>query len=223
VDTFLEDESAVLALAQIRSFDVKLFHHSLNACVYAILIGQRLGLSRRQLAELGLAALFHDVGMTAPRGGTEQEEERAHPSRGARMLLEEATSHEGMLKAAIAAFEHHTGVDRSGFPAIDHDPHLVSRIVAVADAYDALTASPGPTPVGSLVELTTGETAIVAGPPAVPDALDRPRVRIVKRGSGTLEADAVVDLAASPRGSRVARAMPAGAVFPSVLDHVSAL
>jgi HD-GYP domain-containing protein (c-di-GMP phosphodiesterase class II) len=116
VDSFLEDESAVLALAQIRSFDVKLFHHSLNACVYALLIGQRLRFSRRQLAELGLAALFHDVGKTAPRGGTPEEEERAHPARGARMLLEEGTSHEGMLKAAIAAYEHHAGVGGSGCP-----------------------------------------------------------------------------------------------------------
>lgn len=253
VDSFLEDESAVLALAQLRSFDVKLFHHSLNVCVYAILIGQRLSMSRRQLAELGLAALFHDLGKTARPGGTPEEVERLHPGRGARMLLEEGTSHEGMLKAAITAFEHHAGCDRSGFPAIDHEMHLVSRIVAVADAYDALTACPPPLappdalsrmlgrkdldplllkvfvnalgvyPVGSLVELTTGETAIVDGPPSAPEALDRPRVRVVKRGQGALEPDALVDLAAAPEGQRVARALPAGAVFAGVLEHVSAL
>jgi HD-GYP domain-containing protein (c-di-GMP phosphodiesterase class II) len=252
VDSFLEDESAVLALAQIRSFDVKLFHHSLNACVYALLIGQRLRFSRRQLAELGLAALFHDVGKTAPRGGTPEEEERAHPARGARMLLEEGTNHEGMLKAAIAAYEHHAGVGGGGFPAIPHEPHLVSRIVAIADAYDSMTASPAPLappdalsrmlarkdldpllvkvfvnamgvyPVGSLVELTTGETAIVDGPPA-PDALDRPRVRVVRRGAGALEPDAVVELAAAADGPRIARSLPAGEVFGSVLEHVSVL
>jgi HD-GYP domain-containing protein (c-di-GMP phosphodiesterase class II) len=254
VDSFLEDESAVLALAQIRSFDLKLFHHSLNACVYALLIGQRLKFSRRQLAELGLAALFHDVGKTAPGSGTAEEEERAHAARGARMLLEEGTNHEGMLKAAIAAYEHHAGADRSGFPRIPHEPHVVSRIVAVADAYDSLTAPKGPLapltppdalsrmlmrrdldplllkvfvnamgiyPVGSLVELTTGETAIVAGPPA-PGALDRPRVKVVRRGAGALEPDVIVELAAAD-GPRIARAVPAGEVFGSVLEHVCVL
>jgi HD-GYP domain-containing protein (c-di-GMP phosphodiesterase class II) len=253
VDAFLEDESAVLALAQIRSFDVKLFHHSLNTCVYALLMGQRLHCSRRQLAELGLAALFHDVGKTAPKGDNAEEEELAHPARGARMLLEEATSHEGMLKAAVAAYEHHAGVDRSGFPRMPHEPHVVSRIVAIADAYDSLTwpvgavaplAPPdalsrmlarkdldplllkvfvsalGIYPVGSVVELTTGETAIVQAPPA-PEALDRPRVKIVRRGDGTLEPDEVVELTAN--GPRVARALPADTVFGSVLEHVTAM
>ena len=256
VDSFLEDEQAVLALAQIRGFDVKLFHHSLNVCVYALLIGQRLRMSRRQLAELGLAALFHDLGKTAPAGGTPEEEERRHPGRGARMLLDEGTSHEGMLKAAIAAFEHHVGCDRRGFPAVDHEPHLVSRIVAIADAYDALTATPGATPplappdalsrmlanpgfdplllkvfvnalgiypVGSLVELTTGEIAIVSGPPATQAWLDRPSVRIVKRGEGALEPDAVIDLSAAPENQRIARAVPPGAVFADAREHVSAL
>jgi HD-GYP domain-containing protein (c-di-GMP phosphodiesterase class II) len=258
VDSFLEDESAVLALAQLRSFDIKLFHHSLNVCVYALLIGQRLGMTRRQLADLGLAALFHDLGRTAPGGGTPEEEERAHPSRGARMLLEEGTSTESMLKAAIAAYEHHAGFDRRGFPAIDHAPHLVSRIVAIGDAYDSLTCAQGATPplappdalarmlaragadfdplllkafvnalgfypVGSVVELTTGEYAIVAAPAAAAGAPDRPRVRVVRRGSGALEADAVVDLAATPGGPAVARAVPPATVFADVREHVSAL
>ncbi len=253
VDSFLEDEQAVLALAQIRTFDVKLFHHSLNVCVYSLLIGQRLKMSRRQLAELGLAALFHDLGKAAPAGGTAEEEERRHPARGARMLLEEGSSHEGMLKAAIAAFEHHVGCDRKGFPAIDHEPHLVSRIVAVADAYDALTASPPPMappdalarmigrpefdpllvkvfvnalgiyPVGSVVELSTGEYALVSSPPATAAWLDRPCVRIVNRGQGVLEPDAVVDLSAAPEGQRIARAVPPSTVFATPVEHITAL
>jgi HD-GYP domain-containing protein (c-di-GMP phosphodiesterase class II) len=251
VDSFLEDEQAVLALAQIRSFDVKLFHHSLNVCVYSLLIGQRLKMTRRQLGELGLAALFHDLGKTAPQGGTPEEEERRHPARGARMLLEEGTTHEGMLKAAIAAYEHHVGCDRKGFPGIDHEPHLVSRIVAVADAYDAMTAARPPMPppdalarmlastafdphllrvfvnalgiypVGSLVELTTGEAAIVTGPPPSPEALDRPRVRIVRTGAGALLPETEVDLGGE--GPRVARALPPGEVFADATEHVSAL
>jgi HD-GYP domain-containing protein (c-di-GMP phosphodiesterase class II) len=258
VDSFLEDESAVLALAQLKSYDVKLFHHSLNVCVYALLIGQRLGLSRRQLAELGLAALFHDLGKTAPAGGAPGEEERRHPARGARMLLEEGTSHEGMLKAAIVAFEHHIGRDGRGFPPAGHEPHVISRVVAIADAYDALTAATGSAPplpppdalgrmlarsgtdfdplllkafagalgvypVGSLVELSTGEIAIVTGPASVPGAFERPSVRILRQGTGALAVNTVVDLAAAPGAPSIARALPPAAVFADVREHVAAL
>lgn len=144
VDTFLEDETAVLALAQIRGHDVKLFQHSLNVCILSLLIGQRLGMTRRQLGELGLAALFHDLGKTvAPQAadGAEPPDWREHPSRGARLLLQHATAHEGMLKAAIAAYEHHVHYDRSGFPEVTYTPHLVSRVVAIADCYETLTSS----------------------------------------------------------------------------------
>ena len=148
VDRFLEDEAAVLTLAQISGFDVKLFHHCMNVSLHALAIGQRIGLSRRQLGELGLAALFHDLGKTVPTGrrpGESEEEARRrevheHPSRGARMLLAESGGHGGMLKAAITAFEQHAHFDRSGHPAVDHQLHLYSRIVTIADCFDALTS-----------------------------------------------------------------------------------
>lgn len=136
VDRFLEDESAVLALAQIHGYDRKLFHHSLNVCLYALALGQRVGLTRRQLGDLGMAALFHDAGKTVASSGEDR-----HPQVGARLLLAEGTAHEGMLKAAIAAYEHHVHFDGSGEPPIDHPPHLFSRIVAIADCYESLTAT----------------------------------------------------------------------------------
>ena len=134
VDRFLEDESAVLALAQIRGYDQKLFHHSLNVCLYSLALGQRLGMTRRQLGDLGMSALFHDVGKTALG-----QKEDCHPELGARMLLAEGTAHEGMLKAAIVAYEHHALFDGSSRPRLDHRPHLYARIVASADSYESLT------------------------------------------------------------------------------------
>ena len=41
-DINVHDETAVLALAQISGHDPKLFHHSLNVCIYSLAIGQRL-------------------------------------------------------------------------------------------------------------------------------------------------------------------------------------
>jgi HD-GYP domain-containing protein (c-di-GMP phosphodiesterase class II) len=262
VDSFLEDEAAVLALAQIRGHDVKLFHHSLNVCIHALLIGQRLGMTRRQLGELGLAGLLHDLGKTVPlseeeKGRGHWRALRAHPARGARLLLEDGTAHEGMLKAAIAAYEHHAHFDRSGFPAIDHELHLTSRIVAIADCYEALTGprpyrevpytpydalslmqtragtifdplllkvfvnALGAYPVGSLVQLESGEIAIVCAGPERAGQLDRPRVRVVRTASGTLPPDTGLDLSATEY--RISRTLQSNEVFDSVSEFVSAI
>jgi hypothetical protein len=139
VDRFTEDEAVVLTLAQIRGHDPRLFHHCLNVSVYAVAIGQRLGLGRRQLGDLGLAALFHDVGKTVE---LDEDSRLRSSARGARMLLEESAFHEGMLKAAIVAYEQSADYDPSGRTDVDHELHLFSRIIAIADCFECLTTQP---------------------------------------------------------------------------------
>lgn len=264
VDRFLEDETAVLALAQIRSFDEKLFNHSLNVCVYSLALGQRLGMSRRQLGELGMAALFHDLGKTvASRDADEMTRLREHPSRGARLLLQTATAQAGLLKSAIAAYEHHVQYDHGGFPTVDHETHVVSRIIAIADCFETLTSSRteahppykphdafllmkskagtlfdplllkvfvnalGFYPAGTLVMISSGETAIVIGASADENVPDRPRVRIVRTAEGRLDPETIVDLAERDAGGAFVRSIvktvPAYEVFPSVSDFVAAI
>jgi len=269
VDRFLEDESAVLALAQIRSHDVKLFQHSLHVCLYSLLIGQRLAMSRRQLGELGLAALFHDLGKTAheaarlrPGPKTKWIALRDHPAVGAQLLLDEGTTHEGMLKAAIAAYEHHVQYDRNGFPRVDYLPHLVSRIVTIADCYEALTTTRayrempystqealslmqakagtlfdpvllkvfvnalGVYPIGTLVELSTGEVGIVQEAPAEDGKPSQPLVRIIVTATGELEPAAEVDLAEGTDGRplrSIIRTLAPHEVFGNVGDYVAAM
>ncbi len=270
VDRFLEDETAVLALAQIRSHDVKLFQHSLHVCLYSLLVGQRLGMSRRQLGELGLAALFHDLGKT------EHEENRTrpgpkkqwstfkdHPAVGARLLLEEGTVHEGMLKAAIVAYEHHAQFDRNGFPRVDYALHLTSRVVAIADCYESLTTTRayreipyttqealslmqaksgtlfdpvlfkvfvnalGVYPVGTLVELSTGEVGIVQVSPSGDAKPSQPTVRIVVTATGELPPETDVNLAETDERDEplrsILRTLAHHEVFGSVGDYVAAM
>ncbi|MHC4847333.1 MAG: HD-GYP domain-containing protein [Planctomycetota bacterium] len=253
VDRFLEDESAVLALAQIRGYDQKLFHHSLNVCLYSLALGQRIGLTRRQLGDLGMAALFHDVGKTLDVEGEDR-----HPELGARMLLAEGTAHEGMLKAAIAAYEHHAHFDGSGRPRLDHAQHLFSRIVAIADCYESLTTTRdydtealtsqsaldrmqeraasefdplllkalagvlGVFPVGSLVELTDGEFAVVVEPPAAEEAADQPKVRRVDPVQSPKGGGEVIDLAEPGALVSIRRAVAPHEIFDSLEKFVSA-
>ncbi|MEM8884062.1 MAG: HD domain-containing phosphohydrolase [Planctomycetota bacterium] len=254
VDRFLEDESAVLALAQIRGYDQKLFHHSLNVCLFALALGQKLGLTRRQLGDLGMAALFHDIGKTVP---AEAGAPDRHPELGARLLLAEGTAHEGILKAAIVAYEHHAHLDGGGRPRIDHEPHLFSRVVAIADCYEQLTTTRnyeeppltsaaaldemqsragsefdalllkafagvvGLFPVGSLVELESGDYAVVVDAPGRDAPAEKPCVRLVDPVEAPRGGGDVIDLATTP-GHRIKRAVSPHEIFETLEKFVSA-
>ena len=51
-----------MGLTTIRDYDEYTFYHSVNVCIFSVALGRRLGLGKIQLYDLGLAALFHDVG-----------------------------------------------------------------------------------------------------------------------------------------------------------------
>ena len=114
---------------------------------FAELIGRELGLSPDEVERLRLAGLLHDLGRVAvPEGvvdksGPLDAEEwswvRAHPSTGARML-------EGTDLADVRDWVrlHHERLDGTGYPEGlqgDEVP-LEARILAVADAYEAMTS-----------------------------------------------------------------------------------
>ena len=104
--------------------------HSLRVCSLSILIGAELGLPPAVLADLGVAAMFHDAGYGAREDGFAPPFER-HASAGACMLLRQRGFHPAKVKRLLVAFEHHDPVSRS--------PILLARIVHIADDFDTLT------------------------------------------------------------------------------------
>ena len=146
--SLITDDSALLALAGIRSYDRYLSEHSVNVCILSMVLGKDLGLDAGSTLELGLSALLHDVGKVfvpadiVRKPGKLSEEEwqqiRRHPAEGARAL---AGLPDLPALASTIALEHHTRGDGSGYPSLPptQRPHLLSRLVAVVDAYDALT------------------------------------------------------------------------------------
>lgn len=62
VDQLLEEEQVLLSMTAIKDYDEYTYHHSVNVSILSIALGQRLGLNKKVLTELGLAALFHDIG-----------------------------------------------------------------------------------------------------------------------------------------------------------------
>lgn len=146
--SLIEDDSALVALAGIRSYDRYLSEHSVNVCILSMVLGRDLGLDPATTLELGISAMLHDVGkvfvpsqIVGKPGALTQEEWqqiRRHPVEGARAL---AGLPDLPALASTIALEHHLSADGSGYPSVppDHKPHLLSRLVAVVDSYDALT------------------------------------------------------------------------------------
>ena len=122
--------------------------HSGRVAKYSTVIAQEMGMSAEELDKLKISALLHDVGKIGVRNdklnkpGKLTPEElamfRSHPAKGKR-ILEPIPF---MRDIVPGCYCHHEAWDGSGYPqglVGDHIP-LIGRIVAIADAYDAMTS-----------------------------------------------------------------------------------
>ncbi len=147
----VEDEGFVYGLTNIKNHDEYTLNHSVNVCLLATALGRRLGLSRAELVDLGMAAFFHDLGKTEtpleilnkPGRLTDAERDimEQHPFHGAEKLALLKEFRRLPLRAIHVALEHHIKEDLSGYPRYfrKDDVNLFSKIVKVVDVFDAIT------------------------------------------------------------------------------------
>ena len=152
VDQVLGNESSMITMTTLRDFDEYTFTHSVNVSIFSVIIGQRLGLDRLQLYEVGLGALFHDVGkqrldvnvINKPGGLTDIEwaHLKEHPTEGLLVLFDMHGFADTPYRQMLMAYEHHMKIDLTGYPQNQRSrqPTLFTRIVAVADSFDAGTS-----------------------------------------------------------------------------------
>jgi HD-GYP domain-containing protein (c-di-GMP phosphodiesterase class II) len=145
-------------LSALRAHDPYTYRHSLRTVRLTILLGRGCGIdTHARLRVLSLGALAHDLGKILIPGDVlhkegrltraEWEAVRRHPLDGARLLA--AASASEVVCRVVA--EHHERWDGRGYPSglrgerIDFN----ARVVAVADAFDAMTSErPYRPPVG---------------------------------------------------------------------------
>jgi len=126
--------------------------HAHNTSCLALALATRAGFSPSAAVEIGLAAIFHDVGklfwpdellqQEFELGGKELELILDHPRDGLSLML--TWGHQLPPVALVACFEHHMYYAGGGYPRLANvrRPHPASSLVAVADAYSTLhTAS----------------------------------------------------------------------------------
>jgi putative nucleotidyltransferase with HDIG domain len=150
------------ALRRLDARDRWSARHRRQVARYSLAIAAGAGLPVAQHRVLRDAALLHDIGKlhvpgsilggVAPLTDSEWALIQAHPRRGAEIVSRAGGSDE--LAEIVAA--HHERVDGSGYPSGLRAAEIpaLARIVAVAEAYDALTAEDSyQSPVGSLAAL----------------------------------------------------------------------
>ena len=144
---FEDPVSSAIVFELWQHLDESTRAHLLRVGRLACDLACHIGLSAREQAESRLAGLVHDIGKlwipdeivakAAPLNLTEKWLMRSHPETGARWL-------EGAVSPEVldAIRHHHERMDGRGYP--DGIPAgelpTVSRLVAVADTYDAITS-----------------------------------------------------------------------------------
>lgn len=121
--------------------------HLINVLIYAVKIGAGLKYSRDELLELGLSALFYDIGFfKIPESVIEKREKlteaeikiiRSHTEIGGNILSQFQDEHPMMARVAL---EHHEREDGSGYPKGLKKNELCecAKITGLADTFDAM-------------------------------------------------------------------------------------
>ena len=225
VDILNIDDSLLLGLTNIKNFDEYTFNHSVNVCILSLAVGRRLGLDRKNLSELGLSALFHDIGKlslpttllhkTNELDGDDIDQLKTHPVEGVKKMIGLRGLSTSTMKLMNSVFRHHNNVKGDGYPKMQSGEtiSLFSRIIRIVDSYDAMTSkriyrkshwnnieaieelwnlsghhydsailkifinTVGIFPIGSLVQLNTGEISIVLKNSYHSEGLLRPTVK----------------------------------------------
>ena len=133
---------------QIESTIPGHFGHGERTAHYALLLAQRLGLTREQRLDLHYAALLHDIGLlmmpehllgtAAPHTLNDYALIQSHPREGATLL----SSYLFLQEPARLIAHHHERWDGAGYPYGLRGEYIPgsARILAIADVFDSIAS-----------------------------------------------------------------------------------
>ncbi len=133
----------------LRSKDEYTMQHSIAVGAFGVKICQLLNLPEKIAKQVGMAGMMHDIGKVRipdtilNKSGALTEAEwdqmKKHPQYGYEILR---SSGDVEHEIQLAVLQHHERLDRRGYP-LNLSPniiHLFSRILAIADSFDAMTS-----------------------------------------------------------------------------------
>jgi len=245
VTTALGLPDLLVGLTQLPRLRGTAAGHMVNSAAYALLLSRRLNLPRRSYGELALNAMLAPLGV-AGRGDAVVKTSKDHDN------LSKGEEASARMSAAVAMMRRYGSIARPALvrSAIVHErsiptdgaakayrlglkPHLFSRVIGVAQAYDLASQETMPDealrrvvaqsrngaldadvvsllsevlgvyPVGSTVRLSDGSVAVVVQAPRDPLMRSSPVVRVLQGAGGRL-----LDLAAPGAKSKIVATIP---------------
>lgn len=149
VSCLSENRMAINLLATTKIQENYVYSHSVNVAIYACQLALENGLQLKDIEEIGLGAMLHDLGklyisrdiLHKPGKLTEEEFEqvKAHCQLGFDTIRK---VHEIPVPVAHCALQHHEKIDGTGYPrGLKGDEiHRYAKIISVIDVFDAVTS-----------------------------------------------------------------------------------
>ncbi|MHB8065171.1 MAG: HD-GYP domain-containing protein [Ruminiclostridium sp.] len=140
---------SILSLTGFRGQGDYNYAHSLDVCIYSLITAKVINLSFEDAVILGMGALLHDIGkvritddilLKQDRLSTgEYEQVKKHSEYGYDILRRYPQINYKIMQIVL---QHHERCDGSGYPKQlkGKEINMLSKIVAIADIYDALTS-----------------------------------------------------------------------------------
>ena len=149
IESIFRNQDALISIARIKQMDEYTYMHSMSVCVLMLSFGKHLGYDPRELKEVGIGAMLHDVGkMKVPLeilnknkklSDSEYAQMKKHVEY-SNLLLEET---QGITETSIiVALQHHERVDGTGYPGGIKGDNISTygQAAAITDVYDAMTS-----------------------------------------------------------------------------------
>ncbi|MFV2057006.1 MAG: HD-GYP domain-containing protein, partial [Thiohalomonadales bacterium] len=237
VESVMRHPDALMLMTTMQDKSKQAVAHAINVCAMSVTFGRSLGFDERQLSELGIGALLHDIGQIkldqellenfSNCSETQLKHFQDHTSYGSAILH----NTEGLPASATSiARDHHERSNGTGYPQklLGNEVDLFTKVVSIVDIYDNVTSGMhglpsipctealknmytwrknlfdpllvekfiqclGIYPIGSVVELTSGDIGIVIS--LNPDLRLLPTVMLVKNSQKqTIETPKLINL-----------------------------
>lgn len=149
IEELMSSDDLKVSIMDIKSESHYMYEHAINTAVLSIMISLKMGLSSKDMRNIAIAALLANIGYTQipstlydherPLDEAAWQEVKQHP-RISYDILTNNTNLNAHIKSMV--IQHHERIDGSGYPfGIPASAlHPYSKIVMVADVYDAMTS-----------------------------------------------------------------------------------
>lgn len=143
----MDNDAIAFDISMLKVSDEYTFKHSVDVATMAMVIAKTYGLSKKEIYEIGIAGLLHDIGKSKiPKEVLNKQDKlsdeefelmKMHSLYGYRILQEKGSISQPIL---LGVLQHHEKINGKGYPlgVGDDKISLYARIISIADVYDAL-------------------------------------------------------------------------------------